>query len=385
MRSLALVPACLLAACAGGSPLPTTPVATPSVALLPEGGVFRSEPVDADLGSVSHTATGYSGEVDRYELVCPAPGRLEVSLSWAQDADYDLFLADDPDAVVKLAAGVLEDSQPEYVSLFVEAGQKIHVIVAGFEGEPGPYRLETTLLPPEAPVFALVSAPDFSKPLPRNLPLVFSFNVPLDSSQPIAEKVFLVGGGRIAKGSYCIEGRHLVFYPRLPVAPGKADAGLAEFVEYTLQFPRAALGPRAHTGEYLDVFATFRARFAGFGDEDPLAPPAVTDFDLPAGQAWSGTPVTITLVGAIDPDSARVDLTVRSLSGQVFDFPSTVRLEQDWLCFGTLLSRLVVEPAQPLPAGFTARIAVPSTVRGLSGDPSPENRVAEAWIEVPVR
>jgi hypothetical protein len=374
MRALVLVPACLLAACGASSPVPAAGPDPLTVALLPAGGGYRAAPVTDELGSVSHNASGYTGEIDRYALVAPIAGRLQVSLSWDHAADYDLILAADPEGTIPLASGLLQDDQPEYVGTEVAAGQIVQILVVGFEGEPGPYRLETALLPPGSPPFDLVATPDFSKRLPRNLPLVFTFSEDLDPFDPVGLKVLAVGGGQLAIGAWCVEGKDLVFLPRLPTVPGGGDAGLLEEYEYLIQFPRASQGPHARNGEYLDEFITIHARFSGFADEAPDEPPRVVDVDRSPFLPWTGGPLSITLLGALDPARATAQILLLGPLGEETPFPAEVHVEQDWGCLGPIRSRIVVDPAAAFPKGARLRVRVPDTVLGISGEDIPANR-----------
>ncbi|MGH7163722.1 MAG: hypothetical protein ACREID_09580 [Planctomycetota bacterium] len=359
----------VLAACGGPSSSPAAPPPPPApIDLALQGDGSAAAAVSNRLDQVSHDSLGYTGEIDRYAIVSPATGRLQASLSWDHGADFDLIVALDENAHDRLAEGISNDDEPEYVGVPVEAGQELFLVVAGYAGDPGGYTLEVVLLPPDAPLFDLVDAPDPSQPLPRNLPLVFTFNVELDAAQPVVGHVSFVAPGEAARGIWCIEGKDLVFYPLLPHAPDGHDAGLADGATYTLQIPRAARGLRAVTGEYLDALVQTAARFQGFADEDPASPPRVVDVDRSVGQPWDGAPLTITILGGLDPATVDLGLFRVAQDGTETPLPARVTFLQDYGCLRPLLARLTVEPVSALPPGSRVRVRVPATVLGFGGD-----------------
>jgi len=249
----------------------------------------------------------------------------------------------------------------------------VYILVAGWDGDPGEYTLETILLPYGAPVFALDVIPNFTQAWPRNRPLRFSFNVELEPQDIVKQSAF-IGVGNTARGRWCIEGADVVFYPTLPQAPGE-EGGLLDDESYTLQFPRAAQGIRAVTGEYLSELITITFVSGPYVDDDPQSAPRVTDVDRDPATPWDGSLVNLTVVGQLAPDTLEVHLFQVGPGGVETPLPVVFRLIQDARCVGTLLSRIEVEAAQPLQPGSTVRIRLPGTITGISGDPSPTNRL----------
>lgn len=331
----------------------------------PTGQGWSGDPVRDDLGEVSNNGAGYTGEIDLYELVTPGPGRLQVSLSWDHDADFDLFLASDPEGHTRLAQANHTGPVPEYLGIPVAGGQTVYVLVAGWEGEPGPYDLETILLHPGAPVFDLVAGADEDPPWPANLPLTFTFNVELDPDQEVGARVFFVGPGHFAEGSWCIAGQQLTFYPRLPSVAGD-PGGLAVGAEYTIQFPRAARGVRAASGEYLSEVETFTNRAGPPIDLDPESPPRAVP--MPPTPVWDGNPITVAFTEALDPDTLFPALWEIDPAGLATPIPTLHTLRQNYVCGGEIEVRLVAAPDAALRPGSILRLVVPGTTTGL-GDP----------------
>jgi hypothetical protein len=368
----------VLAACAKTSPPSyVQPAPIPMIEFQPTASGWATVPVQEDLDSVSNNGLGYTGEIDLYELSMPAAGRLLVSLSWDHDADFDMIVAADRLAEVRLAEGTRSNNQPEYVAIDVGVDQSLFLFVAGWEGSPGGYLLETVLLPPGMPVFDL-DAPTFVEPVARNLPLTVLFNKDLDPHQDVPPTLVLLTQGHVARGIWCIEGSALTFHPMLPEAPGE-EGGLLGGRVYILQFARAAQGLRAETGEYLETVRTFNVQVAdGYEDEDPATPPRVTALDRSTTDPWDGTPVTITVLGALDPESLAAALYVVEPGGTEVPITTIVTFRQRPACLGSLLARLTVEPWDPLPASSLIRLKIPGSVRGISGDDIPENRLTGA-------
>jgi hypothetical protein len=356
----------LVAAC--GSPSSTGPdeYLRDLIELNPTGRGWMADPVLDELDDVSNNGAGYTGEIDLYELTTPGPGRLQVSLSWEHDADYDVILANDPEGRTRLAQGNHTGTAPEYVGIPVAGGQTVYILVAGWTGEPGPYALETILLPPEAPVFDLVVGPgELDHPWPANRPLSFTFNVELDPTQDVEARAFFVGPGRFAEGRWCIEGQRAIFYPRLPAVPGD-PGGLTPGIDYTLQFPSAARGLRAVTGEYLTEVETVENQAGPPDDLEPDEPPRV--LPLPPTPIWDGEPITLAFTEPLDPDTLFPVLSEIDATGTETPIASVHALTQRWLCGGSYEVRLAVAPDAALRPGSILRLVVPGSATGL-GDP----------------
>ncbi len=357
---------CFLPACGGGGSPGAPPPAPPRISLLPAGGGWSAEPVDDDLASVSHNGLGYTGEIDVYEVEIPVAGRLQVSLSWKHGADFDVILASDVGGKLRLAEGSRTGTEPEYVGLDVAAKQIVFLLVAGWEGDPGGYTLEMLLLPPGSVPFDVLLLPDPAVVRPANAPIVFEFNTALDAAQTVSARLLFVGPGQAAEGRWCIDGAQLTFLPRLPLSPGD-PGGLRAGDTYTVQFPRAARGLRAANGEYLDILVGGEVRMGTFADHDPATPPRVTDVNWNPAVPWTGTPVVVTLLGAIDPSTAAVQLVRVAGSGAETALPVTFKLDQQTQCVGNPLSYLTVTPTGALPPASTVRLRIPGTVRRLGG------------------
>lgn len=364
MSRLWIVSFLLAAACGSASPGPQEYLRG-IIDFNPTSQGWSGDPVLDDLGEVSNNGEGYTGEIDLYEIVTPGPGRLQVSLSWDHDADFDLFLASDPEGRTRLAQGNHDGPVPEYLGIPVAGGQTVYILVAGWEGEPGPYELETILLHPEAPVFDLVVGPAEDAPWPANLPLSFTFNVELDPDQDVDARVFFVGPGHFAEGSWCITGRRLIFFPRLPSVPGD-PGGLTIGDNYTIQLPPAARGLRAVSGEYLTDVETVTNRAAAPIDLDPENPPRAVP--MPPAPGWDGNPVTVSFTEALDPDTLFPALLEIDPTGAATPIPFLYTLRQHYVCGGEIEVRLIVAPDAALQPGNVLRLVVPGTTTGL-GDP----------------
>jgi len=271
-------------------------------------------------------------------------------------------LSSDERGTVRIAEGLEQGPVPEYIGAEVTAGQKLWLFVAGWEGDPGEYTLETLLLNPGSEKFALDTLTDGTDPLPRNSPIELVFTQELDPIQPLHELVFFIGQAAPAKGHWCVDGKKLIFYPRLPEGPSDEEVMQPGF-EYLMQFPRGARGLRAATGEYLDTVEGAAYRSAGGLDPAPSVPPRVIRVDHDLQTPWDGAPITIELQGALDPQTIAVYLDV----GGVGIVPSAVRLTQQYECGKELLSYLQVEPLQTLPMGRKVTVLVPGTVLRLGG------------------
>jgi hypothetical protein len=335
------------------------------IELAPTGQGWAADPVLDELDEVSNNGAGYTGEIDLYEVMTPGPGRLQVSLTWDSAADFDIFLTTDPEGRKRLGQGTHQGPVPEYVGIPVAGGQTVYILVAGWEGEPGPYELETILLNPAAPLFDLVGGPPEGAPWPANLPLTLSFNVELEPDQDVDARVFFVGQGRFAEGSWCVDGKRLVFYPRLPSVAGD-PGGLAVGDDYTLQLPRAARGLRAVSGEYLTDVVTVANQAGPPIDLEPAEPPRVEP--VPPKPIWDGNPITLAFTEPLDPDTLFPVLLEVDASGMAAPVPSLYSLSQHWLCGGTFEVRLIVAPDAALQPGGILRLVVPGTTSGL-GDP----------------
>jgi len=353
----------LVAACgsSGGASQPTIAPA-PVVEFQPNANGWSAQPVKEDLDEVSNNGAGYTGDIDVYALEMPADGRLQVSLSWTHDADFDLVLSSDERGEVRLAEGLEQGAVPEYIGTEVTAGQKMWIFVAGWEGDPGEYTLETILLNPGSEKFALASLTDGTTAIPRNTPIELVFTQDLDPVQPLHELVFFIGPAAPAPGHFCIDGNRLIFYPRLPESPNDENV-LHPGFEYLLQFPRGARGLRAATGEYLDKVEGAAYRFSDWSDLDPSVPPRVLRMDLDPQTPWDGSPLTVELLGALDPTTIRVYIDVEGI-GIV---ASAVRLTQQHPCGDELHSYLQVEATDALPPGRRVRVVLPGTMLRLGG------------------
>jgi len=356
----------LLAVACGGSgggdsnePLPLAPA--PILSLQPTSDGWAIPPLEDALDRVSNNGAGYTGEIDRFEITIPADGRLQISLEWDHDADFDVVLASDETGTIRLVEGIEQGPVPEYIGDEVKAGQRVWIFVAGWEGEPGAYRLETILLSPGTPKFALLDAPDGNVRHARNEPLVFTFSQPLEENQHVVARTLFVGAGMQAYGHWCIEGNQLIFYPRLPEGPTDLEI-MQEGFEYLVQFPRAARGLRAANGEYFDVVEGVAYKFEGWVDPTPGSAPRVRGVDLDPSQPWDGSPLTVEIDGALDPFTVSAWIEVNGVV-----VPTRVILNQQHFCDAALSSYLVIEPKDPLPSGAALRVVIPATVLRLGG------------------
>jgi len=379
VRRFSTVCVVLLCACGGGSQSQAGRLA-PQIDLSPTGAGWAAPPVQASLDRVLFEEGFYTGEIDVYELKTPAPGRLQVSLSWTHQANFDLFLSADPQGTMRLAEGTTNDMEPEYLGIDVASGQTVWILIAGRDGSPGDYTLETALLPFDAPVFDLVAAPDPAVVAPRNAPLVFSFNVDLDPDQDFSEHVLFVCLGAVAEGDWCLDGRDLIFFPRLPEAPGE-EGGLLTRDEYTIQFPRGARGVRAVTGEYMTELQGGRFRFGDYVDPFPGQPPRVVEAVRPD----DAPVVEVAIEGALEPSTVRAQLFLLEPGGAERPLLTFVTLVQRYECPGVLLAHLRVEPGEPTPYGAPIRLVIPGDVlrlAGTTGVTGPEPAPAGAGFRV---
>jgi len=370
-RVCILFVAAVLAACAGGSPGQETGVDVPSIVFQPNGSGWSAEPTSSSLDKVSNNGLGYTGQIDRYELTVPATGRLQVSLSWNHDANFDLVLASDDLGKLRLADGIETGNEPEYVGIDVVAGQQLFIFVAGWTGNPGPYLLETLLLPPGAPVFAIESGPDLTEPWPSNLPLTFTFTTDLDPDQVLDDRIYLVHAGGITKGTWCIDGRDLTFYPHLPETAGDMLAIVPGDL-HVLQFLRAAHGVRAATGEYLSEVQGAAFRAAAPIDLWPGAPRITTITPSPAA-AYHGEAITVALTEPLDPKTLVPGLVTVAANGATAPLPFQYHLTQTYLCSGGIEVRLLLAPSQAPPPGSRTRLTFPAGVLALGGGPALNN------------
>ena len=151
--------------------------------------------------------------------------------------------------------------------------------------------------------------------------------------------------------------------------------GLHEGAVYTLQFQAAARGPRALNGEYLSELYTMSIEIGPLVDDNPAEPPRVIDIDFPLATPWDGSPITVSLLGQLDPWNVEMNLFEIGPTGQLTTLALTFTLAQKYTCSGSLLARLTVEPLDPLPVAGRVRLVVPGTVLGITGEDTPENRV----------
>lgn len=366
-RSSVLCLAAVLAACAGGSPGQSGPAVVPSILLAPNGNGWSAAPTSNRLKKVSNNGFGYTGQIDQYELTAPATGRLQFSLTWDHDANFDLIVASDEGAHVRLVEGLEDTNEPEYVGLDVVAGQRLFLFVAGWTGDPGPYVLDIFLLPPAAPLFDIESAPDFSGPLTADRPFTFTFTTDLDPDQDFEGRIYLVHAGGVVEGTWCAEGRDLTFYPHLPETASDAK-GLLPGQAHVLQFPRAARGVRAATGEYLTDLLGFGFSAAQHEDLWPGAPGIVGITPSPAA-SYHGEPITIAFSEPLDPATVVPQLLSVAGDGSTAPLPFHFHLTQTYLCSGGLEVRLLIAPDRAPAAGTTTRLTLPAGTLALGGGP----------------
>ena len=341
------------------------------IAFLPDGDGWTAELISSDLDEVSNNGFGYTGDIDRFEVVPPADGRLQVALIWHHAADFDLLISSDPFGQEIIAESSEGSNLPEYAGVDVEEGRTVWVLVAGWTGDPGDYTLETVFLPPDEPIFALQDSPSFFGPSPRNLPLTFRFNKPLDPDQEPGDRIFLIATGHVAVGSWCVDGDLLHFLPHLPEFAGD-DGGLLEGLEYTIQMPRGPIGLRAATGEYLDELFTDAVEISKYEDLDPAEPPRVLGIDWDTSIPWDGTTLTLTLDSAIDPETLVLRMSELDASDAGTPIAMRIELRQSWTCLGHRRAFLRITPSQALPQRARLRLTIPGSVHGLGSPPGPE-------------
>jgi hypothetical protein len=358
-----------LAACAGGSSGSDEPAQdVPSIVLQPNGDSWEAAPRNTRLTKVSNNGLGYTGDIDRYELVAPAAGRLQVSLSWDHDANFDLVLASDDLGELRLADGIENGSDPEYVGIDVVSGQRLFLFVAGWTGDPGPYLLEILLLPPAAPLFDIETTPSFDDPWPADLPLTFVFTSELDPDQDLEGRVSVLHAGGETEGIWCIDGRVLTFYPHLAEKKGDKKAFLAGQL-HVLEFPRAAKGLRAATGEYLSELKGI-AFYAGAPIDLWPAAPQVTAVTPSPSASYKGEAIMIAISEPLDPVSLAPELVSVAPGGATTPLPFQFQITQAYLCGGGVEVRLLVAPSQAPPAGTTTRLTIPAGTPALGGGPA---------------
>jgi hypothetical protein len=339
----------------------------PTIQLQPKGDAWTAEPTGTRLKKVSNNGLGYTGDIDRYEMDAPIAGRLQVSLTWQHAANFDLILAADDLGHLRLAEGIEDGEAPEYIGSDVTAGQKLFLFVAGWAGEPGPYALEILLLPPTTPLFAIETLPDFAEPWPSDLPFTFTFTSDLDPDQDFDDRVYLVHAGGVTEGTWCAEGRDLTFYPHLAETAGDNRA-LTPGALHILQFPRAARGVRAATGEYLSELLGF-AFYVGAPIDLWPAAPQVTAITPSPSAPYHGEAITIALSEPLDPTTLALSLVSVSPGGSTAPLPFDYSLTQTWLCSGAVEVRLLIAPSKAPPAGTTTRLTLPAGTRALGGGP----------------
>jgi len=365
----------VVVACGGGSTpsgdLPLAPA--PIIELNPVGVAWSSDPVEDELDELSNNGFGYTGEIDRYEIEVPSEGRLQITLEWDEEADLDLIVSSDAEGISRIAESINQGFDPEFLKLDVAAGQKIWIFVAGWQGDPSDYRLNTLLLPPELPRFELESTPPETVPLARNQPFALTFSEELAAEPDPGSIVFFVGFGQQAGGLWCTDGRNLVFHPPLPESVSD-NRILQTGEEYRLQFPMGPRGPRSVHGECLTEVVDLKFTFEGWGDHYPTEPPRVLSLDPdPSKDPWEGEPIIVTVSGALDP------ATIAGLL-RVEGFPVATRLKllQQYECGGIVRSRLEVRTEKLIAPGSRVDLELPGTIRHLGGtfgltgaDPAP--------------
>ncbi|HEX5138471.1 MAG TPA: Ig-like domain-containing protein [Planctomycetota bacterium] len=337
----------------------------PSIVLQPKDGAWTAEPTSSRLDRVSNNGLGYTGQIDRYEIVAPATGRLQVSLSWDHDANFDLVLASDDLGELRLADGIENGDAPEYVGIDVVEGQQIFVFVAGWAGDPGPYLLEILLLPPEAPLFGVETIPSFTDPWPADQPMTFTFTTDLDPDQDLDGRVSIAHAGGPADGTWCVDGNTLTFYPHLAQKAGDKKALLPGEL-HVLTFPRAAAGLRAATGEYLTDLEGI-AFYAGPPvDLWPLAPQVTGVTPSPAAP-YGGQEITVAISEPLDPAALAPTLVSVATDGTTTPIPFQYQLSQTYLCGGNVEVRLFLFPTAAPPAGTVTRLTLPAGTPALGG------------------
>jgi hypothetical protein len=378
---LLLVVSALVAACAGDSHSypPAAPV-IPTIELAPTGGGWSSGPLTDGLARVSNNGFGYTGEIDLYEIVVPATGRLQISLTWNHLANYDLIVAGDPEGHVRLAEGQLDAGEPEYEGIDVVALQTVYVFVAGWTGDAGPYVLETILLPPGTPVFAAATGPDLSGGWPSDLPLTFTFNADLDPEVDIATHVYFVANGLSAQGTWCLDGNAITFHPRLPETAADRG-GLVAGERYTLQFPRASRGLKAVTGEYLTDIVSVTFDVVAPVDAFP-GTPGITGILPAATLPYTGGTITLAVSEPLAPATVAVELHSVASDQSTTPVAATVHLRQSFLCSGDVEVRILVTPKAALPPGIATRLRLSSAL-GISGEASAGNTLPALQVDFP--
>jgi hypothetical protein len=352
-------------ACGGGSDTPggKLPLApAPIIELAPVGETWSSAPVEDGLDELSNNGLGYTGEIDRYEIAVPSDGRLQVTLEWEQDADLDLIISSDEEGIGRLKESINQGFDPEFLKLDVTAGQKIWIFVVGWQGEAGDYTLNTLLLPPELPVFRFELGPPDGATLARNQPFALSCSEELDPGMDPGQMVFFVGFARNAGGSWCVDGRNLVYFPSLPKSPDDPRT-LRPGDDYRLQFPDGPRGPRSIHGEFLDEVVDLKLRFEGWQDLQPDGPPRVLSLSPdPTSEPWEGGPITVTVSGALDPATLGGLLRV-----QGFPVATYLSLEQEYDCEGVVRARIELRTNTAIAAGSRVDLDLPGTIRRLGG------------------
>ena len=352
-------------ACGGaggnGGELPLAPA--PVIDLMPSGSGWSGTPVSDGLDDVSNNGFGYTGEIDRYEIEIPSDGRFQIALDWHQEADLDLIVAADPEGLVRVVESAGQGFDPELVKFDVQKGQRFWIFVAGWEGDPGNYTLETLLLPSHLPIFDLLTPLDEGAVLARNEPIVLEFTEELDPDVDIDALVYFVGFGRAAGGHWCIADRRLVFLPHLPISPIDAEV-LLEDVDYNLQFPSGPHGPRSIHGEYLGEVTHSTFRFSGWRDFDPSEPPRVTSIEPdPRSEPWLGGAIVVSVSGALDPGTIRAQLSVGGAP-----LPTRVEFLQEFDCDGVVVARLKIETDAATAQGEVVTLDLPGTILRLGGE-----------------
>jgi len=360
-------------ACGGGTG-PAVPLPPPGddVTLHPLNDGFSATPIEGSLDDVSNEDGQYTGEFDHFTVVAPANGRLQLALTWFHDADFDLLVTSDAAGKDRIAEGLNDGDEPEYIGLTVSKNQTVHIFVVGWEGEPGDYTLELILLPPKSVVFDIIRAPDTGVGWPRNRPIVFGFNVAIDPDQPVKNKIVFVAPGRQAKGRWCIEANNLVFLPKLPNDADDTEVGLVPGLTYTVQFRSGAKGLRAITGEYLTNVVSGEVAVEGYEDENPAIPPRVFALDHEPNDPWDGSPIQFFVNNALAPATVTAQIYLVEQDGSETPLPTTTSLFQRHVCI-SIDARIVIEPAAALPPASIVRIRIPGTVLGISGDIDPRN------------
>ncbi|MEM8883077.1 MAG: hypothetical protein AAGD14_03320 [Planctomycetota bacterium] len=349
-------------ACSSGGD-DAAPVALgPTIELERSGAGWRSRPVVDDLAENSNNGFGYTGEIDRYEILVPTTGRLQVVLQWTQDANLDLIVAEDPNGEARLAESNSNQLQHEFAKVDVRAGRSIWVFVAGWEGEPGAYELDTLLLPEEIPPFRAVVPPVDGDTLGRDGPLLIEFNEEIDPEIDVAATAFFVGAAEQLRGEWCRIGSRLIFFPELPDGSGIEKGLPREGVRYRLQFGTGFGALRSIHGEYLTELIDVDQYFENWNLSSLHDDFRLLEVEPADPNAWDGTEARLRFTMPLAPETI-----VASFRSGGVAYPAEWSLQQKMTCDGQADVVLTVRPATPLPDGREFTLTLGEGLRTLGG------------------